>query len=144
MPLVVHSGLFEGQSWGWDGIDCRQTAGGEYDEPSFRQGFTPIGKTYLKLFMLFFSMKWFSNVLLPRTSMGLVNAAAAPLTFGKLLRFLGIRLLMATCSGWNFDQFWNYDDVSCNQEEDPCPYNFKSFMSKRHFIAIGGASTSPT
>jgi hypothetical protein len=97
-PLIVDSGLFEGQSWGWDGIDHRQTAGGGYNKPSFCQGFTPIGKTYLELFVLFFPMKWLSNLLLPRTSMGLVNAAAAPLTFGKLLRFLAIRLLMATCS----------------------------------------------
>jgi hypothetical protein len=27
-PLVVGSGLFEGQSWGWDGIDRHQMAGG--------------------------------------------------------------------------------------------------------------------
>ena len=27
-PVVVDSGLFEGQSWGWDGIDRRQTGGG--------------------------------------------------------------------------------------------------------------------
>ena len=27
-PEVVDGGLFEGQSWGWDGIDRRQTAGG--------------------------------------------------------------------------------------------------------------------
>ncbi len=69
--------------------------------------------------------------------MGLVNTVAAPLTFGELLCFLGIHLLMATCSGWNTDQFWNYDDISRDQEEDPCLYNFKNFMSKRRFIAIG-------
>ncbi len=45
VPPVVDGGLFEGQSWGWDGIDRCQTVGGGYDEPSFPQGFTPIGKT---------------------------------------------------------------------------------------------------
>jgi hypothetical protein len=40
-PVVVDSGLFEGQSWGWDGIDRRQTAGGGYDKPSFHQGLPP-------------------------------------------------------------------------------------------------------
>jgi hypothetical protein len=54
LPAVVSGGLFEGQSWGWDGIDHRQMTGGGYDEPSFTQGFTPIGKTYLQLFMHFF------------------------------------------------------------------------------------------
>ena len=28
VPPVVDGGLFEGQSWGWDGIDCHQMAGG--------------------------------------------------------------------------------------------------------------------
>ena len=28
VPAVVDGGLFEGQSWGWDGIDRRQTGGG--------------------------------------------------------------------------------------------------------------------
>jgi len=98
-PAVVDGGLFEGQSWGWDGIDRRQTAGGRYDEPSFTQGFTPIGKTYLQLFMHFFPMTWFSAVLLPETNAGVVNTGTTPVTFGELLRFLGIRLLMSTCSG---------------------------------------------
>ena len=96
-PAVVDGGLFEGQSWGWDGIDHRQTTGEGYDEPSFTQGFTPIGKIYLQLFMHFFPMTWFSAVLLPETSAGVVNAGTTPVTFGELLRFLGIRLLMSTC-----------------------------------------------
>ena len=41
-PPVDDAGLFEGQSWGWDGIDCRQTAGEGYDNATFRNGFTPI------------------------------------------------------------------------------------------------------
>jgi hypothetical protein len=45
VPPVVDGGLFERQSWGWDGIDRRQMAGGGYDEPSFPHGFTPIRKT---------------------------------------------------------------------------------------------------
>ena len=72
-------------------------------------------------------MAWFLEVLLLRTSVG---------DFGKLLRYLGIRLLMATCMGWNVDQFWNCDNIPHNQEDDLCPYNFKTYMSKKHFIAI--------
>ncbi len=136
MPPVVNGGLFDGQSWGWDGIDRRQTAGGGYDEPSFPHGFTPIGKTYLQLFMHFFPMAWFSAVLLPQTSAGVVDTGTTPVTFGKLLRFLGIRLLMSTCSGWNVDEFWNYNTVPRDQEDDPCPYNFCAFMSKRRFQCI--------
>ena len=81
-------------------------------------------------------MAWFSEVLLPRTSAGVINSGGAPVTYGELLRYLGIRLLMATCMGWNVDQFWNYDNVPRNQEEDPCPYNFKGYMARKRFIAI--------
>jgi hypothetical protein len=123
-PVVVDGGLFEGQSWGWDGIDRCQTAGGGYDEPSFPHGFTPIGKTYLQLFMHFFPMTWFSAVLLPQTSAGVVDTGTAPVTFGELLRFLGVRLPMSTCLRWKVDEFWNYDTVPRDQEEDPCPYIF--------------------
>ena len=71
-------------------------------------------------------MAWFWEVLLPRTSAGVINSGAAPVTFGELLRYVGIRLLMAMCMGWNTDQFWNYDNIPHDQEEDPCPYNFKN------------------
>lgn len=36
--------LFEGQSWGWDGIDRRVVAGGNYDEPLFTNRWTPPGQ----------------------------------------------------------------------------------------------------
>jgi hypothetical protein len=86
--------------------------------------------------MHFFPMTWFSAVLLPQTSAGVVNSGTTPVTFGELLRFLGIRLLMSTCSGWKVDEFWNYDTVPRDQEEDPCPYNFRAFMAKRRFQCI--------
>jgi hypothetical protein len=86
--------------------------------------------------MHFFPMTWFSAVLLPQTSAGVVNSGTTPVTFGKLLSFLGIRLLMSTCSGWKVDEFWNYETVPREQEEDLCPYNFRTFMSKSRFQCI--------
>jgi hypothetical protein len=81
-------------------------------------------------------MTWFYAVLLPQTSAGVVDAGTTPVTFGELLRFLGIRLLMSMCSGWMVDEFWNYDTVPQEQEEDPYPYNFHAFMPKRRFQCI--------
>ena len=43
---------------------------------------------------------------------------------------------MLTCSGWNVNEFWNYNTIPCNQEDDPCPYNFRAFMAKRRFQCI--------
>jgi hypothetical protein len=49
--------------------------------------------------MHFFSMMFFFDVLLPKTSAGVVDSGSTPVTFGTLRRFLGIRLLMLMCSG---------------------------------------------
>ncbi len=90
---------------------------GGYNEPSFPHGFTPIGKIHLRLFMHFFPMAWFSAVLLPQTSAGVVDAGTTAVTFGELLRFLGFRLMMSMCSGWKVDEFWNYETIPRDQEE---------------------------
>ena len=64
--------------------------------------------------------------------------AANPVTFGELLQFLGICLLMSTSLGWSQDEFWIYIDESTprDQEADGCPYNFWAFMMQRRFKAI--------
>ena len=37
-PTVTDAGLYEGQMWGWNGIDRRVTEGGNYNSPSFANG----------------------------------------------------------------------------------------------------------
>jgi len=134
---VGNGDLFEGQSWGWDGVDRRVTAGGNYDEPSFANSWTPIGKTYLEIFLHFLPMTWIATVLVPLTSTSIINSAAQEMSLGEFYRFLGIRLMMATCSGWSVDDFWSMNEThQRDQETDPCPYNFRTYMSKRRFLAI--------
>ena len=43
--------------------------------------------------------------------------------------------------GWNVNQLWSYTNIPRDQEEDPCPYNFKAFMSKRCFLSINRCLT---
>ena len=64
--------------------------------------------------------------------------AANPVTFGELLQFLGIHLLMSTFLGWSQDLFWNYIDESTprDQEANGCLYNFLAFMTQKRFRAI--------
>ena len=47
-----------------------------------------------------------------------------------------MRLLMSTLQGWSMEEYWYYDPVPRPQEEGPCPYNFKGYMSKKRFQAI--------
>ena len=34
------------------------------------------------------------------------------------------------------EEYWCYNTVPEPQEDGPCPYNFKGYMSKRRFMAI--------
>jgi hypothetical protein len=71
-----------------------------------------------------------------RTSAELERDNLPPLTLGELMRFIGMRLLMSMLQVWLMDEYWHYDPVPRPQEEGPCPYNFKEYMSKKRFQAI--------
>ena len=62
------------------------------------------------------------------------EAYIAPLTLGDLLRYLGLWILMSTCSGWKRDYFWSVTPF--DQDGNLCPYRLGEFMSKRRFNAI--------
>jgi hypothetical protein len=38
--------------------------------------------------------------------------------------------------GWTSDKYWYYDPFPKPQEDNSCPYNFKSVMGKRAFLSI--------
>ena len=38
-PLLTDAGLYEGQTWGWNGIDRRATEGGNYNGPTLSNGY---------------------------------------------------------------------------------------------------------
>lgn len=106
-------------------------AGEEKKMPTFAEGWTPQGKTYLEIFLHMLPLQWFTDVFVVKTSEGLENASHPPVSFGEMLRYVGLWLLMATCSGWRKEQFWS--DMPYDQEEKPCPYRFNDYMSKRRF-----------
>ena len=124
-PAVSTDGLYQGQSWGWDGIDKRHQVGGGFEEPSFADGWQTQNKTYLEFFLHLLPLAWLQNVLLVKTNKEMCHQKdnTCPLQFGELLQFIGMRLLMATVQGWTLDEFWNFDPVPKPQEEGPCPYN---------------------
>lgn len=136
-PVPANNGLYEGQSWGWDGFDQRTNKGG-YEEPTFTNYWTPSNKSHLQLFLHAFPHTWLTNVLLPRTkaTMKTESPNCTDLTLGELLRFIGIRLLMATCIGWRASDFWSTTTEPYNQEDNRCPYNLKCYMSYRRFLLI--------
>ena len=82
-PPPINEGLYEGQSWGWDDIDCHITMGGR-TLLSHHFQITPQGKSFLDLFIYFFLMIWFMTVLLVKTDEAVqVSGANPPITFVK-------------------------------------------------------------
>ena len=119
--------MYEGQLWGCDRIDGQAAAAPSKEQPSFKDGWKPQGKTYLKVFMHLFPITWLQEVLLPTTSQATENNNSSPLGWGELLRFIGLWLLMSTCSGWTNNDFWNA--APYGPHESPCPYRFNGYMS---------------
>ena len=136
-PLPDDHGLYEGQSWGWDGIDRRSNNGG-YEDPSFHNLWTPSAKSYMDLFLHALPFTWMKDVLLPTTSATMRSESphCIELSLGEFLRFLGIRLLMSTCIGWSQDAFWSSGQDTYDQEQNACPYNVKHFMLYKQFKLV--------
>ena len=99
--------LFEGQTWGWNGIDRRAVVAQNQNEPSFKNGWSPQSLSYIDIFLHCLPFKWSIIVLLPSMSRDMKEADIAPLILGDLLRYLGLWLLMSACSGWKREFFWS-------------------------------------
>ena len=121
---VNQDGLFRGQSWGWEGVNRQATLGGGYEEPSFKNGWSPHNKTYLEIFVHFLPFAWLQNVLLAKTNEGMESGNSPPLSLDELMRYFGMHLLMSTLQGWTLEEYWCYKPLQRSQEEGPCPYNF--------------------
>jgi len=127
-------GLYAFQRWGWSGIDQRRTTTSSDQQAGFHNEWSPKGKSWLDIFLHLFPLVWMKNVLLKKTSDALKDDGQDELTFGELLRYIGLWLLMATCSGWTHDDYWSPEPF--DEKHRPCPYNFRAYMSRSRFEAI--------
>ena len=69
--------LFEGQTWGWDGIDHHAMVAQNLNEPSFKSGCIPQSLSYINIFLNCFPLKWLRIVFLPSTYRSLKEAGIA-------------------------------------------------------------------
>ena len=88
------------------------------------------------LFLLMLPRRFFEEVVLPQTNANLLKASQRPVTFGELLRWIGIWFYMATCKGYSRDDFWSSRPID---EFVGAPTRFNKWMSKRRFDYILGA-----
>ncbi len=68
------------------------------------------------------------------TSTAIVDNGGQALNQGELIWYLGLRLLMATCSRWSKADFW--DEKPYNPRSNLCPYQFSLLMNKTRFNEI--------
>ena len=126
--------LFGGQTWGWACIDCRAMLAQNQNEPPFKNGWIPQSLSYIDIFLHCLPFKWLRIILLQSTSRSMKEADIDPLTYGDLLRHLGLWFLMSTCSGWKKGGFCSVTPFY--QEGNPCPYCLEEFISKCRFHVI--------
>ena len=99
--------MFEGNTWGWDGIDSRDVIAQNQNEPSFKNSWIPQRLSYIDIFLHCLHIRWLRKVLLPSTSRVTKEAEIDPLILGDLLRYLGLWILMYTCYGRKREDFWS-------------------------------------
>jgi hypothetical protein len=82
--------LFEGQEWGWDGIDQRAGIGGSiYNGPTFVDGWSPQGKSFVNIFLRLFPIQFLEHLIIKTTSRVLVGESPVRTTLGEMLRYMG-------------------------------------------------------
>ena len=57
--------LFEGQTWGWDGIDCRAVGAQNHSDTSFKNGWTPQSLSYINIFLHYILLRLLIIILIP-------------------------------------------------------------------------------
>jgi hypothetical protein len=123
----------DGLAWGWAGIDHRKQANGQATKARITclSGIALEGATLLTMLFLFLPQKLMDDVIIVETNNKILGL---PITFGELLRFLGLRLYMRTLSGfWQID-YWSSKQIS--MYEGAPYYRFNDFMPCKRFEAI--------
>ncbi len=103
-------------------------------EPSFQGGWKLAKKSLLQVFKKMVPYKFYMDVILEQTSSCLVDEHLPHLTEGEFQQYIGVWLLVSTCSGWSQYDFWSTKEY--NRKTNACPYNFKDKMSKKRFDEI--------
>ena len=99
--------LFEGQTWGWDGIDHRSMVAQNHNEPSFKNDWIPPSLSFINIFLNCFPLKWLRIVFLSSTSRAMKEADISTFALEYLLRYLVLWILMSTCYVWKRGFFWS-------------------------------------
>ena len=125
-------GFYDGQVWGWAGFCNRKREGGRREKAKV-DGYTNellCGMSMVQVFLLMFPKDWFENIMLVETQK---MTGLSDLTFGELLTFLGIWLLLATTVRMDRKKFWSLKAID---RASGAPFRLNDIMSNRRFDQI--------
>ena len=88
--------LFEEQIWGWYGIYRCAVVAQNQNNSSFKNGWIPKILSYIDIFLHCLITKWFRIVVFTSTSRSMKEADVSLLTYGYLLLYLGVWILIST------------------------------------------------
>jgi hypothetical protein len=124
-----------GQEWGWGGTCHRKTKHHlDVDPQILNYSRSDLcNQTKLDMFLLFFPIDYFEDVLVKETSLTLVRQAHNPLSMGELVRFFGCIFFMSCFSGVDRRDFFSSDPISL---ATGAPYRLTQFMPGYRFEQI--------
>ena len=126
------SGAVFSDSFGHDGICFRRQAGGQEVDASILNFPPKVRPTHVQLFEHLFPKEYLEDVLLKQTNLS-IEGGEPTITYGELLRFLGLWFGMATTHFENRRDFWSKEPVN---RYDGAPWRFNNEMSRNRFEAI--------
>ncbi len=84
-PPVNGEALFEGQKWGWEGINCRAILQGRmYNGPTFANEWSPNGKPFIDIFLHFLPCYFIEVTIVEATSNAPLTVNVVQTTLGEL------------------------------------------------------------
>ena len=125
------------QSWGWNGIDPR-SSGQFFDHGAkLNHGLGEISPdappdTLVALFLTLFPREYLEMVLLAETNKT-IEDQEGEITFGELLRCIGLWFFLATTSGFARRDFFSSFPIN---ERSGAPYRLNQYITRTRFESI--------
>ena len=101
------TGLYQGQSWGWDCV-CKRTLKTPMKvKAGFHNNLKPHGKSHFEHFKAQFNTKWFEEVCVPGTDKNLKNDNLPGSSLTEMYTYIGLKLIMEMLVGFTQHQFFS-------------------------------------
>jgi hypothetical protein len=107
-----------------------------YNGPTFTNDWSPNHNSFIEIFLHCFPCYFLEDTIVEATNNALLAVNAVRTTYGELLRYIGMMILMS-CYMKSPDYFWRpasrTGDCSEDEENNMPLFTFNRYMSCRHY-----------